>query len=317
MTTTTMAKEQAPKRAERATRAAHRSGEALVFAAAISLVVGLGAIVAFPSMRPPARSAVALLFGALATVNGMLHVKHIADQGAVGSNLTGVLAAAAGAVLVGWIAIPWRHRGEGAVSRRRRWTYRVLAVPLGLLALLYVVVPMSIALTETHEYRGEIGAPPSAGYREVAFEAADGVELSGWYRPTRNGATILVVHGGGSDRTGSVAHAELLARHGHGVLLHDARGRGKSEGVQNSWGWGWGEDVAGALAFLKSREEVDPERIGASRRRCCSSRPARPRSPAERPTTARPATGRSTSGTCPTSATPPPSARRPRSTSSA
>jgi len=149
------------------------------------------------------------------------------------------------------------------VSRRRRWTYRVLAVPLGLLALLYVVVPMSIALTETHEYRGEIGAPPSAGYREVAFEAADGVELSGWYRPTRNGATILVVHGGGSDRTGSVAHAELLARHGHGVLLHDARGRGKSEGVQNSWGWGWGEDVAGALAFLKSREEVDPERIGA------------------------------------------------------
>jgi len=104
MTTTTMAKEQAPKRAERATRAAHRSGEALVFAgatavgfvhalddaffhrqpgvglgqhalaAAISLVVGLGAIVAFPSMRPAARSAVALLFGALATVNGMLHV---------------------------------------------------------------------------------------------------------------------------------------------------------------------------------------------------------------------------------------------------
>ncbi len=122
---------------------------------------------------------------------------------------------------------------------------------------------MSIALTETHEYRGEIGAPPSAGYREVAFEAADGVELSGWYRPTRNGATILVVHGGGSDRTGSVAHAELFARHGYGVLLHDARGRGKSEGVQNSWGWGWGEDVAGALAFLKSREEVDPERIGA------------------------------------------------------
>ena len=122
---------------------------------------------------------------------------------------------------------------------------------------------MGIAMTETHKWREPIGAPPSADYREVAFEATDGVDLSGWYRPTRNGATILVVHGGGGDRTGAVAHAQLLARHGYGVFLHDARGRGKSEGVQNAWGWGWPKDVAGAIAFLKARDEVDPERIGA------------------------------------------------------
>ena len=232
-------------------------------AAAISLVVGVGVVLAFPSMRPAVRSAVALLLGALATVNGMLHVKHIADHGAAGGDLTGALAAAAGAVLVGLaIAIPWLHRGEGRASRRRRWTYRVLALPLGLLAFVYTVVPMGIALTEVHKYREPIGAPP-AGYEEVAFEASDGVELSGWYRPTRNGATVLVVHGGGSDRTNSLAHGQLLARHGYGVLLHDSRGRGKSEGVQNAWGWGWAEDVAGALAFLKARDEVDPERIGA------------------------------------------------------
>jgi uncharacterized protein len=122
---------------------------------------------------------------------------------------------------------------------------------------------MSIALTETHKYREPIGAPPSREYREVAFEASDGVDLSGWYRPTRNGATILVLHGGGGDRTGAVAHAELLGRHGYGVLLYDARGRGESEGAQNSYGWGWPKDVAGALAFLKARDEVDPARIGA------------------------------------------------------
>ena len=97
----------------------------------------------------------------------------------------------------------------------------------------------------------------------MAFEAGDGVDLYGWYRPTQNGATILVVHGGGGDRTGSVAHAELLVRHGYGVFLYDARGRGKSDGTQNAWGWGWPEDVAGALAFLKARPEVDAERIGA------------------------------------------------------
>ena len=47
------------------------------------------------------------------------------------------------------------------------------------------------------------------------------------------------------------------------VLLHDARGRGKSEGVQNAYGWGWPKDIAGAIRFLKTRDEVDPERIGA------------------------------------------------------
>jgi poly(3-hydroxybutyrate) depolymerase len=122
---------------------------------------------------------------------------------------------------------------------------------------------MGIALTETHAYRESIGSPPSADYRDVSFRATDGVKLSGWYRPTQNGATILLVHGGGGDRTGALAHAKLLVRHGYGVLLHDARGRGESEGTQNAWGWGWGKDIAGALAFLKTRNEVDPERIGA------------------------------------------------------
>ena len=279
MTTTTV-RERAPDRARPGIWSAHRSTEVLVFggatavallhalddaflhrqpgvglgqhalAAVLSLILGLGAISVFPSLRPALRSAVALLFGALATVNGMLHVKHIADSGAAASDLTGVLAAAAGAVFVGLaIAIPWLHRGEGAAGPRRRWAYRVLAVPVGLLAFVYTIVPMSIALTETHKYREPIGSPPSADYREVSFEASDGVEISAWYRPTQNGATILVVHGGGGDRTGAVAHAKLLVRHGYGVLLHDARGRGKSEGVQNAYGWGWPKDVAGALGL--------------------------------------------------------------------
>jgi uncharacterized protein len=292
--TTSTARAPAPERPQPGRWAAHRSPEVLVFggatavallhalddaflhrqpgvglgqhalAAALAVVIGAGAVYAFPYARPAVRSALALLFGALALVNGMLHVKHIADLGAAASDLTGALAAAAGAVLIGLaIAIPWLHRGEGAAGARRRWAIRVLAVPLGLVAFLYTVVPMGIALTETHKFREAIGAPPSPDYREVAFEAGDGVDISGWYRPTRNGATILVVHGGGGDRTGSVAHAELLVQHGYGVLLYDARGRGKSEGVQNAWGWGWPEDVVGALAFLKARDEVDPERIGA------------------------------------------------------
>src|SRR3954451_6275513 len=277
----------------RPTRAAHRSSEALVFtlatavallhalddaflhrgagvglgqhalAAVVSAGLGLGAIWAFPSARPALRSAVALLFGALATVNGALHVKHITLGGAHGGDFTGVLALAAGAVLVGLaIVIPWRHRGEGAAGPRRRRLRRVVAVPAGLLAVFFVVLPLGTAIPETHKYREPVGAAPGPEWRDVAFKAADGVALSGWYRPTRNRATPIVLHGGGGDRTGAVAHATLLARHGYGVLVYDARGRGRSEGPQNAWGWGWGKDLAGALAFLKGRPEVDAARIG-------------------------------------------------------
>ena len=161
---------------------------------------------AFPSLRPALRAALAFLLGSLAVVNGAMHVKHVAGLGMAESDLTGLLAAVAGLVLVGLAAaIPWLHRGEGAGGARRRWARRVVAVPLGLLAAFYVVVPMGIAITETHKFREPIGAPPGPDYREVAFDASDGVHLSGWYRPTRNGATILVVHGGGGDRTGAVA----------------------------------------------------------------------------------------------------------------
>ena len=179
-----------------------------------------GALRASPASSPPSRPS-----------DGALHAKHVAAASAGASDVTGVLALAAGVVLIGLAAaVLWLHRGEGKASGRRRWAYRIAAVPVALLLALYTVVPIGTAITETHKYREPIGAPPSADYREVAFDASDGVHLSGWYRPTRNGATLLVLHGGGGDRTGAVAHARLLARHGYGVLLYDARGRGRERG---------------------------------------------------------------------------------------
>jgi fermentation-respiration switch protein FrsA (DUF1100 family) len=157
-------------------------------------------------------------------------------------------------------AIPWRHRGERGA---RRWAARAVAVAGGLLGTVLVLGPVAMGMVDAHKWREPVGDPPSAAYRAVDFRASDGLELAGWYRPTANGATVLVVHGGGSDRKGSVAHAELLARHGYGVLLYDARGRGESEGTPNGYGWDWTKDVAGALAFLKGRPEVDRDRIGA------------------------------------------------------
>ncbi|HSJ94392.1 MAG TPA: alpha/beta fold hydrolase, partial [Gaiellaceae bacterium] len=107
-----------------------------------------------------------------------------------------------------------------------------------------------------------VGDPPSAAYEPVTFTAEDGLELSGWWVASENGAAVVVVHGGGGDRMGTLDHAELLARHGYGVLVYDSRGRGESEGSHNGFGWDWEKDVGGALDFLHERPDVDPERIG-------------------------------------------------------
>jgi dienelactone hydrolase len=209
-------------------------------------------------LRTGLRAGLALLLGLPIAFYGALHVVVLFKNGLSVHDVLGSLPLLPGLTLLAVaIALPWRHRGEGS------WKSRLLAVPALLVAALFVLYPMCSGIFETHKWRGDVGSPPSAAYRDVTFEASDGVELSGWYRPSANGATVIVVHGGGSDRRGSVAHARLLARHGYGVLLYDARGRGRSEGRQNAWGWGWHHDVEGAIAFLKARPEVDRERLGA------------------------------------------------------
>jgi len=224
----------------------------------IALAAGIGSAFAFPSLRPGVRAALAFSFGGLAIVNGALHATHVEQHGAGGSDVTGVLAVAAGVVLLGLaVAIPWRHRGEGT------WKSRSLAVPAALLGTLFVLGPMSLGIIASHKWREPVGDPPSAAYQDVSFKASDGLDIRGWYHPSRNGAAVLVVHGGSSDRKGSLHHAEMLAGQGYGVLVYDARGRGESDGSENNYGWDWAKDVDGALAFLAEREDVDPERIGA------------------------------------------------------
>ena len=63
-------------------------------------------------------------------------------------------------------------------------------------------------------------------------------------------------------RASSQERAKLLARHGYGVLVFDRRGEGESEGDPNLFGWQGERDVHAAVAFLRRRPDVDPERIG-------------------------------------------------------
>jgi esterase/lipase len=230
-------------------------------AAAVTLAGAGAAIYGFPRIgRPSLRALLAFVFAVLALTNGVLHVQHVRVDTLAGSDLTGILAALAGLVLAGLsAAILWRHRRPGSP---KVWAQRVLAPPALLVFAFMVLGPVALGIVEVHKWREPIGQPPGTGYEDVAFRSSDGLKLTGWFHPSANGATILVVHGGNGDRQGPADHARMLVRHGYGVLLYDARGRGHSEGAPNSYGWGWSKDVAGALGYLEHRPDVDPDRIG-------------------------------------------------------
>jgi len=223
--------------------------------ALIAAAASIGAIWAFPRMRPALQAATAFTFGVLAAVNGAMHVKHIRVDGVARSDLTGVLAFAAGLVLAGLAVFVLWHR--------RRWWQRLLAVPVVMLCSFFVLGPMAMGVIEVHKWREAIGAKPAADYQAVSFRSSDGLKLTGWYRPSSNGAAILLAHGGNGDRQGPVRHARMLAAKGYGVLLYDSRGRGHSEGSPNGYGWDRSHDVDGAVAFLKKQPDVEPGRIGA------------------------------------------------------
>ena len=234
-----------------------------LLAACVPIAVALLGAFAYPRLRPGLRAAIALVFGLLALVAGMIAVGGARAEGLSGSGWTGLLLLPAGAALVGLaVWVPWRERGRWAPTRRRRWLNRGIAVVAVPLLLFFVVVPVGAALWTTHKFRTPIGTF-SVPHRDVSFRTADGLELSGWYVPSRNGAAVLIVHGGGGSRDGARAHAALLARAGYGVLLYDARGRGRSEGDTEAYGWTWGRDVDAAIGWLERRPDVEPSRIGA------------------------------------------------------
>jgi uncharacterized protein len=224
----------------------------------IALVATVLAVARFGSLRPGVRAAIAFTFGVLAILNGGRHVHHFAVEGQAltGHDVTGALALLAGVVLIGLAAwIPFHHRGEGATSPVRRWAIRVLMLPAFALAVVYGFGPVGMAIVDIHSLQRPVGSPPDASYETVGFTASDGIDLEGWYRPSRNGASVLMISGGGGNRRSTLRHAKMLVRHGYGVLLYDPRGSGHSEGTINSYGWGWEKDAAAALDFLAERSD--------------------------------------------------------------
>ena len=96
----------------------------------------------------------------------------------------------------------------------------------------------------------------------VTYTTGDGLSLVAWYVPAAIGessGTVVVFNGNAGNRAHRIPLAEALARRGFGVLLVDYRGYGGNPGRPSEVGLA--SDARAAVAYLRTRPDVDPGRI--------------------------------------------------------
>ena len=96
-------------------------------------------------------------------------------------------------------------------------------------------------------------------YRDIELHTRDGITLSAWYVPPKNGAVILLAHGYGSVRPADMT--ALFADHGFGVVAWDFRAHGKSGGDFSTLGYYEQYDVEAALDYARAQPGV--KHVGA------------------------------------------------------
>ena len=114
-----------------------------------------------------------------------------------------------------------------------------------------------LTAAEREEARASLGE-----VRDVGFVTADHLNLKAWYVPPRGHAgTVILVHGGFSNRSSMLPEATALVRRGLGVLLYDSRASGASDGTLMSWGDREQLDLRAAVDWLS----VQPETLAGSK----------------------------------------------------
>lgn len=97
--------------------------------------------------------------------------------------------------------------------------------------------------------------------QDVTVAAADGSRLHGWFLPAAATAkgTVLHLHGNAANVSNHLPLVSWLPARGYNVLMIDYRGFGRSEGKPSLDGIV--DDAAAALAYLRTRSDVDATRL--------------------------------------------------------
>ena len=232
---------------------ASRAGH--VLASVVPIVLTTVAVWFNPRLKAGLRVSIASLFGALALVWGGIAVATAAQEGFGPGGITGFLLIPVGiGLLVLAAATLWRSRRHD----RFRYPRAVMFMVVAILAVYWVMLPLGISAYATHRPRASLGiADLPLAYENVTVRTSDGLDLTAWYIPSKNGAAVITF-----PRDWTAAHAAMLASHGYGVLMLDMRGYGEAEGDANAYGWGASRDIDAGISYLRSRTDVKAGRIG-------------------------------------------------------
>jgi uncharacterized protein len=110
----------------------------------------------------------------------------------------------------------------------------IAAIILGLLVAIAVAYSAGKTVRSEeqtfHPPRRVPPRPDGVAAEDVAFRDGSGVELKGWWVPSKNGAAVILTHGSAADRGQLDQAVRLLAGAGFGVLAFDWPGCGESGG---------------------------------------------------------------------------------------
>ena len=113
----------------------------------------------------------------------------------------------------------------------------------------------------TRELPDKTPADYNLPYEDVTV-MSDGLKLVGWFVPSQNGAVIIMQHGYKATRKEMLNEAEMMYRHGYGILLTTIRAHDYSEGEMITFGMKEVNDMDAWYQYLISRDDIDPNKIG-------------------------------------------------------
>ena len=140
----------------------------------------------------------------------------------------------------------------------------IAAVLIILLVLFMLLRPLLAAWSYARPRRQQPDSDPPSTWRDEyeAVNLSNGAPSgrAGWYRPSRNGAAVILLHDHGDSHRQMILHAKTVAGAGYGVLLVDLRGHGQSD-LSRFDRAAAVEDALAAVAWLQRRADA-PTRIG-------------------------------------------------------
>ena len=147
----------------------------------------------------------------------------------------------------------------------------ILSLIIGLLLIATVAVlrvtrseahGLITAPMETRNLPEETPANYDMPFEDVTVTSVDGLKLVGWFVPSQNSAVIILQHGYKSTREELLNEAEMLYRHGYGVLLSTVRAHDYSEGEMITFGMHEVSDMDAWYRYLLTRDDIDATKIG-------------------------------------------------------